>query len=77
MFGLDDIEDARGHTFSDFMGDDPLPDKFQKALAGERSVTELVAEGDGDDQVELEIALGPNLHGRKVQGVVGSIVRED
>ena len=77
MFGLDGIEDARSHTFADFMGDDPLPDKFQKALAGERSVTELVAEGDGDDQVELEIALGPNLHGRKVQGVVGSIVRED
>ena len=77
MFGLESIEEARNRKFSDFMSDDPLPEKFQKALDGERSVTELVAEGDGDDQVELEIALGPNLHGRKVEGVVGSIVRED
>ena len=78
MFGLGSVEEARSHTFADFMGDDPLPDKFRKALDGERSVTTIVAEGDEeDDQVELEITLGPNLHGRKVQGVVGSIVRED
>ena len=57
------------------MGDDPLPANFRKALAGETTVTGIVAEGDGDDQEELEIVLAPNLHGRKNHGVVGSILK--
>ncbi len=73
MFDLKDEEDARRHTFLDFMDDAPLPENFQKALAGEMSVTGLVAEADGDDQEEVEIVLGPNRQGRKVIGVVGSI----
>ena len=75
MFGLADVEEARKHVFSDFMGDDPLPANFRKALAGETTVTGIVAEGDGDDQEELEIVLAPNLHGRKNHGVVGSILK--
>ena len=78
MFGLADVEEARKHMFSDFMSDDPLPANFRKALEGERTTTVLVAEGDGDeDQVELEIVLAPNMHSRKVHGVVGSILRGD
>ena len=73
LFGLADVAEARRHVFADFMGDVPLPANFQKALAGERTVTGLVAEGDGDDQEELEIVLAPNGHGRRVVGVVGSI----
>ena len=73
LFGLADVAEARRHVFADFMGDAPLPANFQKALAGERTVTGLVAEGDGDDQEELEIVLAPNGHGRRVVGVVGSI----
>lgn len=73
MFGLADAEEARRHSFADFMSDAPLPESFRKALAGERTVTGIVAEGDGDDQEELEIVLAPNGHGRRVVGVVGSI----
>jgi len=75
MFGLQDAEEARRHVFTDFMGDDPLPANFRKALDGETTVTGLVAEGDGDDRPELEIILAPNLHGRRNHGVVGSIKR--
>ena len=75
MFGLENVEDARQHVFADFMSDEPLPENFKKALAGETTVADIVAEGDGDDQEELEIVLAPNLHGRKCQGVVGSIQR--
>lgn len=75
MFDLAGIEDARKHVFSDFMGDAPLPDNFKKALGGEKTVTGIVAEGD-DDQEEVEIVLAPNLHGRKINGVVGSLVRK-
>ena len=74
MFGLKDVEEARTHVFADFMGDDPLPENFKKALAGETTVTGIVAEGD-EDQEELEIVLGPNQLGRKVDGVVGSILK--
>ena len=74
MFGLRDVEEARTHVFADFMGDDPLPENFRKALAGETTVTGIVAEGE-EDQEELEIVLGPNQLGRKVDGVVGSILK--
>ena len=74
MFGLKDVEEARTHVFADFMGDDPLPENFKKALAGETTVTGIVAEGE-EDQEELEIVLGPNQLGRKVDGVVGSILK--
>ena len=75
MFGLADEEEARQHVFTDFMGDAPLPENFKKALEGETTVTGLVAEGEGDNQEELEIILAPNLHGRKNHGVVGSILK--
>lgn len=72
-FGLADAEEARRHAFADFMSDAPLPERFRAALAGERTVTGIVAEGDGDDQEEMEVVLAPNRHGRRVVGVVGSI----
>ena len=76
MFGLEGVEDARRHVFSDFMGDDPLPANFRKALDGETTVTGIVAEGDGEDREEVEIVLAPNLHGHKVNGVVGSLLQQ-
>ena len=72
---LEGVEDARRHVFSDFMGDDPLPANFRKALDGETTVTGIVAEGDGEDREEVEIVLAPNLHGHKVHGVVGSLLQ--
>ena len=72
MFGLEDEEEARKHVFVDFMNDDPLPENFRKALAGETTVTGIVAEGD-EDQEEVEVVLAPNMHGHKCHGVVGSV----
>ena len=72
MFGLEDEEEARKHVFVDFMNDDPLPENFRKALAGETTITGIVAEGD-EDQEEVEVVLAPNMHGHKNHGVVGSI----
>ena len=73
MFGLESLDAARQHRFADFMNDGPLPENFQKALAGEQTVAGIVAEGDGDDQEELEITLAPDVHNRRTVGVVGSI----
>ena len=72
MFGYEDENEARTHVFTDFMDDDPLPENFKKALAGETTVTGIVAEGD-EDQEEVEVVLAPNMHGHKCQGVVGSV----
>ena len=74
MFDLKDEDDARTHTFAEFMSDDPLPENFKKALAGETTVTGIVAEGD-EDQEEVEVVLAPNMLGHKCQGVVGSIIK--
>jgi len=75
LFGLDAEESIDRRSFSEFMGDAPLPENFKKALSGETTVTGLVADGDGGDQEELEIVLAPNTVGRKIQGVVGSILK--
>ena len=75
MFDLADAETAMRHVFADFMTDDPLPANFRKALAGEMTVTGIVADGDDGDQEELEVILAPNMQGRKIHGVVGSILK--
>ena len=75
MFGLKDEEEARRHVFTDLFADDPLPENFKKAIAGEKTVTGIVASGDDGDEYELEVVLGPNLHGRKNHGVVGSVLK--
>ncbi len=72
MFGFEDENEARTHVFTDFMEDDPLPENFKKALAGEKTVTDIVAESE-EDQEEVEVILAPNMHGHKCQGVVGSV----
>jgi PAS domain S-box-containing protein len=74
MFALESEDAARTRSFADFMSDDPLPANFKKALAGETTVTGIVAEGD-DDQQEVEVILAPNMHGRKCLGVVGSVMK--
>ena len=76
MFGLDDEEEAKAHVFGDLMNDDPLPDNFKKALEGEDSTIGIVAESDeGEDDDEIEITLAPNRDGRKIRGVVGSVMK--
>ena len=76
MFGLDDEEEAKAHVFGDFMNDDPLPDNFKKALEGEDSTIGIVAESDeGEDDDEIKITLAPNRAGRKLRGVVGSVMK--
>ena len=76
MFGLDDEEEAKAHVFGDFMNDDPLPDNFKKALVGEDSTGGVVAEsGEGEHDGEIEITLAPNRDGRKIRGVVGSVMK--
>ena len=75
MFGLGDLEEAREHRFSDFINDDPLPADFKKALAGESSTVGIVAQGDDEDDQEIEVKLGPSRLGNKVVGVVGSIIK--
>ena len=75
MFGLDSEDEARARTFAEIMGDDPLPENFRKALEGESSTTGIVAESDGENDEELEIVLAPDMSGRKVRGVVGSVTK--
>jgi hypothetical protein len=57
------------------MTDDPLPENFRKAIAGETSTTGIVAESDSDGKQEIEITLAPHKAGRKIRGVVGSIIK--
>lgn len=77
MFGLGDDEDVSSHAFAEFMNDDPLPDDFRSALNGGTTDTVIVAEDDDGNTEELEVSLAPNMVGRKVSGIVGSITRTE
>lgn len=74
MFGIESEEKAKDLSFADLFTDKPLPDNFKKALDGESTCVGIVAEGEEDDE-ELEIFLAPNRDGRKINGVVGSVIK--
>ena len=75
MFSLENEEEAKEHFFAEYMSDDPLPEHFAKALEGETTTVGIVAETNGDDDEEVEVTLAPNRDGRKVKGVVGSVIK--
>ena len=77
MFDLAGEDDARKRVFSDLFTDDPLPGNFKKALEGETSTVCIVAENaeEGGDDNEIEITIAPYREGRKVRGVVGSVIK--
>lgn len=75
MFGLSGEDEASQRTFAELMTDEPLPENFRKALSGETTTTGIVAESDSDDQEEIEITLAPQKAGRKIGGVVGSVIK--
>jgi len=78
MFGFAAEEEAREHAFAELMPDEPLPANFRKALAGEKTTVDIVSEvEDSDASEEIVVTLAPNMVGRKVRGVVGSIVRSE
>ena len=75
MFALADEDAARKLAFRDLLSDDPLPENFQKALDGEGTSVSIVAETDtGETEQEIEVILAPVKDGRKIRGVVGSII---
>lgn len=75
LFGVSEDGDLADLRFADLMGDEPLPANFSKALAGETTSTGIVAESDSEDQEEIEITLAPYKTGRKIRGVVGSVIK--
>lgn len=77
MFGYESLQDVEGRKFSEIMSDDPLPANFAKALEGESSLVGIVAEaGEGSSsEEEVEVSLVPDYDGRKVKGVVGSVIK--
>ena len=75
MFDIEDDDALARTSFAELMTDHPLPENFQKALDGHTTTTGLVAESDGSDDEEVEIVLAPNRLGKKVRGVVGSVIK--
>lgn len=75
MFGLEGEDKAKELSFSDIFTDKPLPENFLKALEGEESCVGIVAEGEAEDEEEVEVILAPNREGRKITGVVGSVIK--
>ncbi len=75
MFGYTDADEVLKLSFADLMDDAPMVDLFTGALAGEKVALRITAEQDDTDSEDVEIQLAPDLHGKKIVGVVGSIIR--
>ena len=75
MFGLESKEGAVGHSFKEFMNDAALPENFEKALEGERTVAVIEAVGDGEETTKVEVVFAPNSTSKKTVGIVGSVVK--
>ena len=75
MFDIPSEDAAKKMTFGELFSDNPLPANFKKALDGETTTTGIVAENEKDDDEEVEVVLAPNRLGRKVRGVVGSVIK--
>ncbi len=78
MFGFNDEAEVQKLAFAELMSDNPLPELFDKAKAGEATETRITAEEDSDDDSALrtiEIKLAPDMHNSKITGVVGSLIR--
>jgi len=75
LFDQEDLEMAKSRRFAEILEDEPLQEAFKKALAGETTTIGIVAESDGGDDEEIEVSLAPNRLGRKIVGVVGSVIK--
>lgn len=74
MFDIESEEKAASLSFGDIFTDKPLPENFQKALEGKETCVGIVADGEEEEE-EIEILLAPNRDGRKITGVVGSVIK--
>ena len=76
MFDLATDDDLNKATFQELMSDPPLPEHFKKALEGKTTTTDIIAESDGEKKSQdIEIVLAPNMLGKKIRGVVGSVIK--
>jgi hypothetical protein len=65
-----------GLVLAEVLADEPLQPLFAQAYAGEPGALCLHAEGDEDGSGgDVEVRLAPDVHGKKIVGVVGSVIR--
>ena len=73
-FGYDEESEVTKLSFADILADEPLQPLFAQAYAGEPGALCLHAEGDEGSE-DVEVRLAPDVHGKKITGVVGSVIR--
>ncbi len=75
MFGYETLDEVQRLSFADLMDDAPMAELFASALAGETGAVRITAQEGDADVKDVEIQLAPDCHGKKIVGVVGSIIR--
>lgn len=75
LFGYADEDAALKRTFAEVMDDAQTAELFKQALAGTKTSARITAEAEDGAAGDVEIQLGPDIHGKKTVGVVGSIIR--
>ena len=73
-FGYAEESEVTKLSFADVLADEPLQPLFAQAYAGEPGAICLHAEGEEESE-DVEVRLAPDVHGKKITGVVGSVIR--
>ncbi|MCQ2368541.1 MAG: PAS domain S-box protein [Kiritimatiellae bacterium] len=74
LFDFSNELDAQKSEFTQIFDDRPLIENFKKALQGEKTITEITAKTE-DASEKVEVVLAPNREGRKILGVIGSVIK--
>ena len=73
-FGYAEESEVTKLSFADILVDEPLQPLFAQAYVGEPGAICLHAEGEEGSE-DVEVRLAPDVHGKKITGVVGSVIR--
>lgn len=75
MFGFAAEDEVQKAEFGALFCDEPLPGLFAAALGGAADAVRLTAQEDGSGEKDVEVRLAPDVQGKRITGVVGSVIR--
>ena len=75
MFGFSAEDEVQKAEFGALFCDEPLPGLFAAALGGAGDAVRLTAQEDESGEKDVEVRLAPDVQGKRITGVVGSVIR--
>lgn len=75
MFGFETEDEVQKVAFETIFDDEPMSALFEAAMGGKTEAVRITAQENDDDEEDVEVQLAPDLQGKKIIGIVGSVIR--